>query len=928
MNGVAQQKYTMDDATFAEVIGLLVKQDAYTNADLAEIVNGLLTADDVNGLVNEAWAKVTYPDAIVTPVVERPLTVKVGESTGSANVANRGDITISQATGTMTVGSVVSDFGTVSLTAKDANTGDIVADTSYATNVRAANVRLDAAGSVGTDTDPLVIETGIVTKTAVGNLIDPSIDPATGKYVTPKVIWDAATKSYVTNATVDFTWIENYDETGASPLVASAGKDVSVAEKTGALGIGSVDAGGMVTLTAATIVDARDATATTPDISSAGVTLVTTEGDIGSSDKPITVDTNGSGTTAQDTVNASSPKNIYITEVAGDLRVGAITSGNDTILKVADGSLVDADPADRLTNLAALLKAAEKAEASAASAAEAAAIRTDTLARLLAEEQAAQKAADAAKTTADDAQKAADAAKIADDAAQKDLADATARQKALTDATGELAKAETDLKSAKDAQTALLATGTATAEQLKDAQDKVDAARKALDDKKQALEAVTKSIAATLGVDATAITPEALAGDVAAKQAAADATKKALDAANGTLAAAKDALSKATNALAAATKAYDDLKAETDALNQTATDQAALAKSLRASYDALAATPQMSSITTGGNLDATAKSIGAKGNALATNVAGVIGLHATDPSGTLDVVNLEQSGDLRVLPIVAKSITLTAEKNLSVENDGIGAGLEAPALSLNSVNGDVGAKDNPIRVRTDALSAFGRNVYVTGDDLHLDDVVATDTFQGDATGNITNTGDHVSVTAHNAILTAGGTIGEKSTPLVIDVDNLTATAHDVYLDSRAPVLYVKGITAVRDVAITATGNILGGIIKSENLTIDADGYVGLKDAPLVIDVTSTVSIRSNFRDVNYRQLWNEASDTNGEGEGVGAGGGHQLASTRSGLLPGTGDALGDSTPLSLVSLLIGMACVAAGFRRRRRKVSRRARSMA
>ena len=119
-----------------------------------------------------------------------------------------------------------------------------------------------------------------------------------------------------------------------------------------------------------------------------------------------------------------------------------------------------------------------------------------------------------------------------------------------------------------------------------------------------------------------------------------------------------------------------------------------------------------------------------------------------------------------------------------------------------------------------------------------------------------------------------------------------------------------------------------GIIKSENLTIDADGYVGLKHAPLLIDVTSTVSIRSNFRDVNYRQLWNEASDTNGEGEGVGAGGGLQLASTRSGLLPGTGDALGDSTPLSLVSLLIGMACVAAGFRRRRRKVSRRARSMA
>lgn len=63
-------------------------------------------------------------------------------------------------------------------------------------------------------------------------------------------------------------------------------------------------------------------------------------------------------------------------------------------------------------------------------------------------------------------------------------------------------------------------------------------------------------------MDATAITPEALAADVAAKRTAADATKKALDTANGTPAAAKDALSKATNALAAATKAYDDLKAE------------------------------------------------------------------------------------------------------------------------------------------------------------------------------------------------------------------------------------------------------------------------------------------------------------------------------------------------------------------------------
>ena len=142
----------------------------------------------------------------------------------------------------------------------------------------------------------------------------------------------------------------------------------------------------------------------------------------------------------------------------------------------------------------------------------------------------------------------------------------------------------------------------------------------------------------------------------------------------------------------------------------------------------------------------------------------------------------------------------------------------------------------------------------------------------------------------------------------------------------------KGITAVRDVVVTATGNIIGGVIKAENLTIDADGYVGLKDAPLVIDVPSTFSINPNFKDVYYRQLLNEASDTNGEGtvegEGVGAGGGHQLASTRSGLLPGTGDALGDGTPFSLVSLLIGMACVAAGFRRRRRKVSRRARSMA
>jgi len=287
----------------------------------------------------------------------------------------------------------------------------------YGVNVQGNDIVLEASGNVG----PIVTETGAVDLTVIG-----SIDNQT-EGAEPKVTYDSETGSFVTSWDVDYEQVANYDKRETGMLTVESGGDVDVTEKSGDLGVNTIDAAGTVDLTAASISDARAEDETEPNITAQGVTLTADKGDIGSTDKPITIDTNGEGDTADDTVNAVARGDVNLTETDGDMRVGVISAGGDANLVVEDGDLVDADTDDVISKLAELLEEARVAAEQAESAEESVRLREETLQQLLDEAIAAQEAADAAQQAADEAQAAADAAQDAADAAQA-AADAAAQQ--------------------------------------------------------------------------------------------------------------------------------------------------------------------------------------------------------------------------------------------------------------------------------------------------------------------------------------------------------------------------------------------------------------------------------------------------------------------------------------------------------------------
>ncbi|MDO4399460.1 MAG: hypothetical protein Q4D27_00765 [Coriobacteriia bacterium] len=537
-------------------------QGQVTGATLAQAVSMLMTATDLAALERDAWAATTYPatdpdalDALVG------LTIAVGESTGSAYVKNLGDIAITQATGTMTVGAVVSEFGDVALSTIDAATGDIVGDAAESVNVQASDITITAAGNV----DALVIETGVVELTAIATSIE---NEATG--AVPAVVYDSETGSFTTVWDVDYEQIANYDKRATGSLTITAADDVDITEKSGELGVNTIVANGDVELTAVAIVDVRDDATTEPNITASGVTLTATNGNVGSADAPIELDTDGG------TVNAVARYDVYLTEVVGDMVVGAIVAGGDVNLVVEDGALVDADTDDLISTLADLLEEARVAQAEADSAAESARLREETLQQLLEAYESAQAAYEAAaQAAADAAQVAADAQAVADDAqAEVDAAQAQA------DALAAAEQALADAQAAGDAAQAAAETAQAQADALAAAEQALADAEAAGDadaiaEARAALDQVAQDIATALGIDAADVTDELLAQNVTAAQAVADEAAAAAAAVANAAQAAQDAANAAEATRDEARDAYEAFKAEVDAYKQTAEDKAA-----------------------------------------------------------------------------------------------------------------------------------------------------------------------------------------------------------------------------------------------------------------------------------------------------------------------------------------------------------------
>ncbi|MEN6636450.1 MAG: transposase [Clostridiaceae bacterium] len=363
--------YVIDGESAKTMLTVLLNQQLILS--LGELLGTLLTSADVTTLYQCAMQASTRPADTYLDTAARAFHLNVGRSMGSAFVNNEGDITISQDTGDLTIGTICSVRGDVQL---DALSGSIFgADADHL--VTGWDITLNASGSVGTASLPIhinqrtnqpelllnvdeeIYKSGL---TAFGTAFGTRFDPAGAGTIVPPVIvpfgmtglvyeftqipltnadgspkLDAQGKpvlGWALRAAVRYDWLRITNDLASTAFNASAtGGGVFVEEQSGALGLGVIRANGDVSLTSPdTISDQRDGsqrTAGDNNVSaSGGIRLVSTNGSIGTSkDAPLLID-------AKEDVLAQSMGGVYLNS-SGDLTLDldsasgsiALTSG-------------------------------------------------------------------------------------------------------------------------------------------------------------------------------------------------------------------------------------------------------------------------------------------------------------------------------------------------------------------------------------------------------------------------------------------------------------------------------------------------------------------------------------------------------------------------------------------------------------------------
>ena len=369
----------------------------------------------------------------------------------------------------------------------------------------------------------------------------------------------------------------------------------------------------------------------------------------------------------------------------------------------------------------------------------------------------------------------------------------------------------------------------------------------------QALADVKQQIADKLSLDVDTINDKQLDELAANALLEADRAAAANAAAQEVLADALQDLADAQQAEREAKKAYEDFKDIVDAYKKTAEDKAdeaaaaaAAAQNIQQKLDA-----SEPAITTGGDLNVTADNVGTAGNALSTNVGGQLNVNGDSAGNNVGTVNVENAGDLTTGAIAANDkVSLTATGNVQVNNDDDSvADVAAAKVEIRSVGGDVGSKDNPVSVDSNGLDAYGNNVFVKGfPDLNVDSVVAEQSANLSADGDVNDTNNGAGVVANDANITAGGNIGSDDNPLDVNADNLATTSGGkTNVNLTSPSTKVN-MTADDDINITSTGSVQGKS-KSQNLDINADGSVGSSDDSFVANVAKNGGVanaKSNY----------------------------------------------------------------------------------
>ena len=346
--------------------------------ELTDALSMKLTNEEIEELLKQALAKANYEAWKSTQpedAAPRGIIIEVGEATGRTYVTNEGDIVITQQKGTLTAGAVLSDRGSVTLTAQGSG---IEGTEGEEMNILAKDINMTAKDGVGADTKVLV-EQRDNRPTLVANVINPvknddgnydgvNVDAldAQGNPTTEVESEERPEEEFALETLVKFDWLRVEYLEDAMQLNITAGGDVNVEEISGDMGLGVIETeNGDVALTAARdVLDTRDEGESKGNIivGNGDVQINAENGVIGAEDDRIETDVDGTITARTEgdvniadtgtldliadsekgQVNASAAKDLNLKNTVGDLVVGPIEAGDDVTI-IAKESIVAGD---------------------------------------------------------------------------------------------------------------------------------------------------------------------------------------------------------------------------------------------------------------------------------------------------------------------------------------------------------------------------------------------------------------------------------------------------------------------------------------------------------------------------------------------------------------------------------------------------------
>ncbi|NLF27598.1 MAG: hypothetical protein GX592_06835, partial [Clostridiales bacterium] len=846
-------------------------------ADLGNVIHDSMTQDDIEALLEKAWALADYAgrlgDGPEDPIA-RAFNMEIGKSFGEGHVRNAGDITIVQIAGDLTAADIHSARGDVALTVES---GSIFGAPSPVANVRGTHIALRARDSIGSAAQPLTTEQQNTRPALVGNIVEPTTG-AGGKYAFTLVgqpVFNALGQPVLDKlgqpvctwnilVEVAYDWLRAPHTEEKTRLDAAAGGDLYIHELTGDMGVGNLVAGGDVGLRApGSLLDVRDPDEAALNLDAGGDASLTSEtGTIGLKDDYLDIDVGGVVTAIAEgdislndladltlvadsrtgQVNAGAVGNLVLLNTAGNLVIGPIHAGGDIEI-TAQGSILPGDKLGRAEQVKGRGIAMTALGGTIGTAKAPMLVDTDALA-------GGMLAIDAAGTVY--------VRELTGDVLLKKLksgASATlivpggifdANEPIWDEVMQKLRETYGQYGAYRTKQTiaeVLRAYAAGFLKTLTAANGKVANLQKALTDLGAKMAELQAQIDAIAGDPAQAAQLKKLTGQLAGLRSQAAALTGQLNA----------ALAKQ----AAAQAAYDPVDANAVAAEDEASAlKAILDGSLLAMLARIGDASSRNTIDTVGDLLIVAGgSVGQTGHALSMKVGGVATIRqAWAPANELSIAS---GGDITLSGIdVGGNASVISLGGIWIAP---GKTVRAQAASLFSMFGDVGSAKNPVVVKVRRLSATGAKLYIrSAGTLTIDMIVAgkeAHIRSGGVVG-VKRAPDDLSphISAAKLVMNAKGDIGSLKKLLQLDVGTLKMNGYDISIRNISGTLTVKGMRGDR-VLVYALGRVMGGVIYADRLTISAYGSVGQKSKPLYIYVPGSVRITSKLGHVYYVNLY-------------------------------------------------------------------------